>query len=222
MLAISVVALVLSVASLVLATVALLRSGGREQIAALVDDLNRRARLGYEEALDRIERAQKRLLEVKTQTSAELRERIDALSDQLAEVKTKAQAGLGNLNTEVSGRARVAQEDLQRRLRLLEGSLEVLFARAEMVRAEHLAQRGDFVDAEVLLEDAVAKVREVRLRSPSEAERELRFSEVVEALNNAIRSVRMKAEDYRSRINRVVSASDVLLGSLESREQRLM
>ena len=231
-----VVAFLLSCAAILLAAVAYWRSGGERELAALRnelreeldalrtvkremgEDLSRRVHAGYEVSLSRIRRAQGRLSALSAEVSTSLRGTVDALSRQLAVLTREAEEGIAKLKTEVSTGAKTTEEALAARVRRIEGRVQVLVARTEISRAEKLAAKSQFVEAEQRLEDAVSKVREVRIRLSEEFEDDPAFSEVLQALQDAIRSVRARADDHRRKIDRVLSASDSLLASLETRE----
>lgn len=231
-----VVALVLSCIAIVLAAVAYWRSGGERDVAALRDELrveldglrrvqremgeelSRRVRSGYEGSLSRIRRAQDRISALRAEVSTSLRGTLDVLSQQLADLRRDAEEGITKLKTGVSTGAKTTEEAVAARVRRVEGRVQVLVARAEISRAEKLAAKSQFVEAEQRLEDAVSKVREVRTRLSEEFEDDPAFSEVLDALQDAIRSVRARADDHRRQIDRVLAASDSLLASLETRE----
>jgi hypothetical protein len=216
------VALALSFVSLALAMVAYSRAGARDDVAVirmkqrlLAGEVSCWIRSGLDDSLVRVIRAQVRLAELGRSASAGLRESIDALGRQLAEMKQQAEEGLARLETGVSAGARATQEGLARRVRRLEGSIQVLAARDEIGAAERLADSHEFVRAEDLLEDAVARVREVRMRLADEVSDDAAFATVLEALQDAVRSIRARAEDHKRRIDTVLSASDSLLASLD-------
>jgi hypothetical protein len=234
----TIVALALSVLGIVLAGIAYWRAGGRQELTAaraelmqdlealkgkqraLAEGLSIRVRSGYEDSLARVRRAQERISRLKEEVSADLRRSVEAMSRQLADMKLEAEEGLARLKSEASAGLQGTQEELARRIRRIEGRLQVLVCRIEMARAERLAEKGDFVAAEMLLEEAVARVREVKTRLSDETEEDPAFTNVLVALQGAIHSVRERAEDHQRMIERVVSASDSLLASLEAREQQ--
>jgi len=223
-----VVALAFSMFSAVLALVAYWRSGGQADIDSVrrknqvvLDELSRRTRRGLEETLARVTRAQQRLAELREEAASSMHEPIDSLARQLSDIKRDAELALAKLKTEVTSGAQAAQEGLAKRVRHIEGSIRILMARAEIRAAERLADAGDFVEAEDLLEDAVAKVREGKMRLADEGGEEPAFEPVIETLHDAIRSVRARAVDHKNQIDNVLSASDYLLASLRSREHAL-
>ncbi len=232
-------AIIMAGVSLFLSGIAYWRAGGRADIAtlkrelreeidsfksrqrAIAEDLRKRINSGYEDTLSRIKRGERRLADLRQEVSASMQEGIDAVSRQLAELKVEAEEGITRLKHDVSIGAQATQEAVGLRIRRLEGRIQILMVRAEMARAQRLADKRSFIDAEKLLEDAVAKVREVKARLSDDFEENPAFSEVITSLQNAIRSVRAEAEDSRHELDRVLSSSESLLSSLASREQRL-
>ncbi|MDB4996028.1 MAG: hypothetical protein JWM74_3460 [Myxococcaceae bacterium] len=214
-------ALVFSIVSLVLSLAAYWRAGGRRELEVLqvkqrlmAEDLAKWMRKGFEDSLARTARAQKRLAELSQGASQQLREANRVLELELGELKKEAELGLFHLKTEVSSGGHAAQEALAKRIRRIEGSIQVLVARAEIAAAERLAAANEIVQAEDLLEDAVSKVREVRMRLSEEVGDDPAFEHVIETLHDALRSVRARAVDHRRRIESVLEASDSLLASL--------
>jgi hypothetical protein len=216
-------ALVFSIVSMVLSLAAYWRAGGRRDLEVLqvkqrlmAEDLAKWMRRGFEDSLARITRAQKRLAEVGRGAAENLRESISLLDIELGEMKKEAELGLFHLKTEVSSGGHAAQEMLAKRVRRAEGSIQVLVARAEIATAEHLADINELAQAEDLLEDAVSKVREVRMSLSEEVGDDPAFEHVIETLQDALRSVRERAVDHKRRIDSVLAASDSLLASLGS------
>jgi hypothetical protein len=217
---------VLSVGSILLAAIAYWRSGGREELELLrakqklmVDELERRIHGGLEETRTRTLRAEQRLTDLKRDTTANVQQAIDALSRETAQITKETEERLQDLRFEVTVGAQAAEQALARRMRRVEGSLRILAARAEIGAAERLADAGELADAEDLLEDAVAKVREAKMRLADDDDGEERnFDSVISALHEAIVAVRERALDHKREIDSVLSASDSLLASLRARE----
>jgi chromosome segregation ATPase len=238
--AISIIALCVAGLSLAASAVAYWRAGGRRDVEALraelarqletvrareqalAEELGRRVRSGYEESLARIKRAEERLAELREKMSADTRQAVDALRAQLAEARREIEGALQQLKTGASTRAEALQQALHRRVLRMEGRVLLLMARADIVRAERLAEKRDFIHANDLLEEAVARVRAVRLRLSDPFEDEAAFENALDALHEAIRSVRAEAADHQRQIDRVLTANDALLASLASFEQTLV
>jgi hypothetical protein len=214
-------ALVFAIVSMVLALAAYWRAGGRRDLEVIqakqrlmAEDLAKWMRKGFEDSLARIGRAQKRVGELGKEAPENLRASIHALELELGEMRKEAELGLFHLKTEVSSGGHAAQEALAKRVRRAEGSVQVLVARSEITTAEHLADRNELAQAEDLLEDAVSKVREVRMSLSEEVGDDPAFEHVIETLHEALRSVRERAADHKRRIDSVLAASDSLLASL--------
>lgn len=216
---VAVVALILTAANLGLAGLAYWRLFGEADIAALrrrfEEDLASRIRAGYDESLARIRRAQERLAEARKEVSAGVRDRIDALAGQLAHVRDDAEVALAKLRDGVASTASATEQALARRVRRIEARTHVMSARSEIERAQRLAAKGDFVCAEEALDEAVAKVRDARARF---ADDDALFTDVLSALREALRAVRVMAEDHKRQIDRVVAKSETLTANLEARD----
>ncbi|MDB4967778.1 MAG: hypothetical protein JWN44_3467 [Myxococcales bacterium] len=223
---ICVVAICVAAASLILSAVAWWRAGGRGEVASLRQDLARhaealkqRVRIGYEDSLARIRLAEERLARVREETSAEARQSIDALRAHLAQARSEIDASLTRLKGEVSTRTEAAEQAIRARILRMEGHVQLLSARAEMVRAERRAEKRDFIGAIELLEKAIARVNEVKLRLSDRFEDDPQFADVLGALHDAIRSVRAEAADHKRDLERAVLASDVLMRSVAAGEE---
>lgn len=232
-----VIALGLAAAGLCVSIVAYWRSGGRWEMRALqyeiraaleaarqaqralADELAARIRAGYDDTLERMRRAEARLSELRQGASAELTRTLNAAARRAAELRQQAWDGLDRLRKEATMQAQGAQEVLGHRARRLEARVEVLVARGEIARAERLAEKEDFVSAQSVLEDAAAKVRDARSKVREAGGHEQVFDEAVDSLAEAIMRVRLRAATARQQIERVMTTSDSLLGSLEAREE---
>ena len=231
------IALVLAGTGLCVSILAYWRSGGRWEMRALqyeiraeleaarqaqlalADELATRIRMGYDDTLERMRRAEARLSELRQGASAELTRALNAAARRASELRRQAWDGLDRLRKEATAQAERAQEAVARRARRLEARVEVLVARAEIARAERLAEKEDFVSAQSVLEHAAAKVRDARTKVTDADGQEQVFDEVVDSLAEAIRGVRVHAASARQQIEKVMTTSDSLLGSLEGREQ---
>lgn len=223
-----VIALFLSIASLIVAAVAYWRSGGREDLEAVrakqklvADELGRSVRHALEESRTRGARAQQRLAELKREAQGGVLLAIDELSREIAAVNRETEELLQELRFEVTAGAQAGAEALARRIRRVDGSVRVLAARAEIRAAERLADSGDLIKAEDLLDDAVARVREAKMRLADDDGQERAFDPVINALHTAIHAIRERALDHKRQIGSVLSASDSLLTMLRTRETRL-
>jgi chromosome segregation ATPase len=221
------VALAISAVALVLAAAAYLRASRSErgednrfEDRGVVDQLARSLREGLEESLVRIRRAQQRLGDMSVRASDTIQWSLGDLNRQLGELKRQAEQELAQVRTEVSSRALTVQEALARRIRHIEANLEVLRARDEISAAEELAADGAFLEAEQLLEDALARIREVKLRLSDVIGEDPAFAPALDALHAGLRSVRARANDHKRQLDTVLSASDSLLAWLKSREPR--
>jgi chromosome segregation ATPase len=222
-----IVALTLSAISLVIASVAYWRSGGARDIARLraeltesANELRARIRTGYEESLARIDRARARLGEIPPHVATSLRASIDTLNQELSRLRQEAQEELERLKTSASSSARAAEQALAMRVRRLEGRVHLFIARAEKVRAEGLAKRGEFASAEDILEEAITRVREAQTELAGMGGEEPSFAHLVGALRQAVRSVRSRAETHKRELEEVIAESDGLLRSLEAEDAR--
>ncbi|MDF2693062.1 MAG: hypothetical protein K0S65_1445 [Labilithrix sp.] len=224
LIALGFVALLIATSGLVVAVLAYRRAGAQDRLAPLrpraAAQLARVLGETLDESLIRVKRAQMRLAEVAERAAPDLRLPIDDLNRQIAELRMETEQTCVQLRSEASSRALEAQESLAARIRHVEANIEVLHARAEIALAEELAARGEYLEAEALLEDAVARFREVKLRLSDIVGDDPAFAPVIETLNEALHALRVRARDHKRQLDTVLSASDALLAWLKSREPR--
>jgi hypothetical protein len=231
----SAVALFVSFLSLFVAGVAYWRSGGEREFRALRDELRRETeslrqkqrahsehlshgiRAGYEASRERIKRAQSRVAEARKEATAEVTAKLDALARSLTELGKRADDGIDRLKQELTTETQSAEESLAKAVRRLEAQVQILAVRSEMAKAERLTKKGQFRDAEALLEDAVAKTQRIQESLGGDSAADRAFVEVNDALVEAIRRVRV---NFGREIDRVVTASESLVASLETGERK--
>ncbi|MBX3188501.1 MAG: hypothetical protein KF819_15910 [Labilithrix sp.] len=219
-------ALALSLMSIIASLVAILRISSlatsvqrRHRFAA--DELAVRVRRGLGDLEGRLTRAKDSLAETEREAPEPLRERRDDLCHRLDDVEKDVARVRSRAETHLTSTAASIEEALSRRLRRVEAGIQILSARAAARRAERLAEAGRFAQAEDLLEDAVAKVREVQGRLDDDAKHAQAFAKVIETLHDAIHSVRARARETKHDIASVLDASESLLASLEMPERAL-
>ena len=221
------VALLISALSLALAAAAFLRTGAQDRLESLrmqqhlvVDQLARSLRERLEDSLVRVKRAQMRLADIAERASEGLHRLIEDLGRQLNQLRRESEEELAQVRTEVSSRALGVQDAISRRLRYVESNIEIIRVRAEIAAADELADRGAYLDAQALLEDGVARTREVKMRLTDIVGDDPAFAPVIDALQEAIHALRVRTADHRRQLEAVLSASDSLLAWLKAREPR--
>lgn len=225
-LAFMLVALVLSLLASVLSGVAFLRVGSldtevRKRHRFVTDEIAGRLRRGLEELRGRVVRSKQRLYEPRKDASEQLGDALDGVSRELAAIDDELTRMLRRAETHLSSSAAAVEDGLSRRLCRVEAGIHVLLARAAIRQADRLADNGRFIEAEDLLDDAVAKVREAQARLPDPTAHEQAFARVIEALRKTIRAVRARAHQAKRDIESVLYASDSLLASLSLQEHAI-
>jgi len=231
-LALAFVAILVAAISLALASAAFRRAGRRERVDRRVQraspgegSVARSLREGLETSLARVKRAQLRLAEVGERVSEHHHRSVDDLSRHLDRLRRETEHELAQRLSDAPTSALATPEGLGRRIRHIEANIEVLRARSEIATAEELAEGGAFLEAQELLEDALARIREVKLRLSDVVGDDPAFAPVLDALGEAIHALRSRAEDHKRQLETVLSESDSLLAwlstSREPREQNL-
>jgi hypothetical protein len=219
------IALAISVVSLVLSAGVFLRTGGRESLETIrrrqrleLDEVATSARGGLEDVLERVKRAQLQLAELRVAAADSLRRSIDELNQRLGVLRRKAESSLDAFRSEATAGALDTRRAIHERLRRIEANIEILRARAEINAAEALAVSNEFTGAEELLERAVARIREVKIRLSDAIGEDPLFTPLMTALNEAVHVVRRRASNHKQQIDNVLAASDSLIARLRAQE----
>lgn len=225
--------LCIACAAFILAAAAYWRSGGREDAAKLrrtVDEEIQRmrakqreliayaadaTRAAYRDLKARVRRAEERLTQFAADTEAGLRRQITRAIQEAEQLERTLADALQAAEEAAAEAAHETQEALTRRVRRLEARVELLAAKAKAQRALTLAADNDFLAAEERLHEAVALLKEVGAKLGDDSSLDSQFETVARALRQAIEAVKTRAADFRSRVEKVVSDSDTLLGAIE-------
>jgi hypothetical protein len=234
----AIVGFVLSCVSIILAGIAYWRTGGRQDVMSLRDDVRREIglvherqrkladetarwlRADYEETIARAQRARGRIALARKEAADEVKSRLEALDRRLTELGDEAQAWIARQQQQTDADLHAAQLRIARTERLLEGELQLIVLKSEMRKAERLTADRNFSDAETKLEGAVARVSNVETLIGDDPTDQRALEEVQHRLFAAIRGLRSNAATSREQLQNVVQASDTLLKSLEGRERK--
>ena len=227
-------ALLIACVALIFSGIAYWRSGGRSDVEqareeirreletlrtrqkALIEALTYRIQHGYEQSLQRIKRAQSRLQEMKDETVEGLQKRIDLAMQDLESLKQKAEQGIASVKGGMVEKAHQAEEAVARRVRRIEGRIQILSIKSAINRAQRFIEKQEFDQAEELLKEAVNELREARMYLP---DYDPSLNTVLTTLREALKAVQMKAEDLRTKVEQVMKENEQLLSALEGAEQ---
>ena len=232
----SAAALVISIFSLALAGVAYWRSGGKEDVRRLEDQVRQeldalRAKQGelvdhasqslaaaYDRSRSRLLAAGVRLrslqesalegMEVQLQRAGE---QIDALAQRLEHAAHAARSA-------TVAAARATERGLTVRVSRVQARVVLLEVKAQAVLAERAAGEGQFDRADARLTEAIELLAKARSILGEDNVYDHQLDAVRDALRHAVDSVRSRAEDSRRRIDQVLADADRVVNTLESDE----
>ena len=220
-------AIIISVASLVLAGVAYWRAGGkrdlellREKQKELAEALLLAVEEAYEASRQTLHQTAEGLRQLKDEAVEGLEQQIERAQQQLQALERRLEQTAKAARDNTVAAAQKAERVLRVSVRRLEARGSLLYAKACAVLANRWANKGEFLRAEKRLDEATALLALARetLRADHAYDEQL---EVVKcALAEATTAVREKAQDVRKRIENVLAETDKLLGSLESDENK--
>lgn len=232
----TVLALIISLVAVALASVAYWRSGGDTDLQRAQAELRR--------DLDTLRSKQRELVDTATDTLAaaynrsrgELRavqarigelgrHTADGLQEQLHKAGNQAQSLLASLE-QAAGRAkdltvngaRSVEEGIARRTRRIHARVVLLEVKAKAAMAGRAAADSDFDRADQRLAEASRLLTEARTILANDEVIDEQLAAVKTSLLDAVESVRVRAQDTRRRIDAVVADTDRVVGDLEAAE----
>jgi hypothetical protein len=228
------VTLVLVVLSLVLSVVAYWRSGGAQDVQKLRGELEA-LRLNQKEltesiadslsaaygrSRERLQAARENLRRQKTETVDGMEKQLQLAQDQLEALGRPVEEAAGSVKTVAFSTAQRIEEAITLRVRRLEARVTLLQAKAKASRAQAAAAKNDFQRADELLIDAADLFQSARKTLGNDHAYDLQLEAMKQGLRAATAAVRARAQDTRSRIDRVLAETDQIVGALESDETR--
>jgi len=220
-------ALIISVASLVLAGVAYWRSGGkrdlellREKQKELADVLLLAVEEAYEASRQTLRQTAEGLRNLKDEAVEGLEQQIERAQQQLQALERRLEQTAKAARDNTVAAAQKAERALRLRVHRLEARGSLLYAKASAVLAQRWANKGEFLRAEQRLDQATAMLALARETLRADHAYDEQLEVVKHSLAEATTAVRAKAQDVRQRIEHVLAETDKLLGSLESDENK--
>ena len=224
-----ILALCISVLSLIISCVAYYRSGGKQEISAHEQTLNQkierltvmaqrtadnvaaRLKAGYERNIRTIAALQSRVAALREEAVEEIREdvgRIAQILDRLAERAARElkeiKAGIDATLTEADVGLRLTIEDAKAHLKVIE-------AKRELVLARFAVGRNDFVDAEARVESALRDLEEARSLAVGHQES---LAALQRQAQQMLVDIRTKAGTMRASIDTLLERSNRLLNEM--------
>ena len=228
------VTLVLVVLSLVLSGVAYWRSGGAQDVQKLrgefetlrlkqkelTESIADSLSAAYGRSRERLHAARENLRRQKTETVEGMEKQLQLAQDQLEVLGGRLEEAAGSVKTVAFSTAQRIEEAIALRVRRLEARASLLQAKAKASRAQTAAAKNDFQRADELLADAADLFQAARETLADDRTYDLQLEAMKQGLRAATSAVRSRAQDTRSRIDRVLADTDRIVGALESDETR--
>lgn len=228
-------ALVVSLAAIVLAAVAYWRSGGQRDLtraetavrrelgelrakqAELLDHASEALTAAYDRSRGRLRAARERLARLQDATvdglDAQLRranDHLEALTRRLDHAATSA------LDATVAA-AKATERNIARGARRVHARVVLLEAKAKARLAQRAASDKDWDRADARLADASELLAEARSILDGDDAFDAELDRFRDALRDAASAVRTRAEDTRRRIDQVLADADLVVTSLEAK-----
>lgn len=228
------ITLVLVVLSLLLSAVAYWRSGGAQDVQKLrgeIDSLRLKQKeltesiadglaAAYGRSRERLQTARENLRRQKTETVEGMEKQLQLAQDQLESLARRLEEAAGSVKMVAFSTAHRIEEAIALRVRRLEARATLLQAKAKASRAQAAAAKNDFQRADELLADAADLFQSARETLGNDRDYDLQLEAMKQGLRAATTAVRSRAQDTRSRIDRVLADTDQIVSALESDESR--
>ena len=212
-------AFVISLTSLVLATTAYWRAGGKQDIQAL-GRVARAIAASYDKSRQRLQIARNHLRQLKEQAVEGLEKQVQLAQEQLETLARRLEEGAKSAKDATVAAARKVEEAIALRVRRIEARATLLQAKAKASRAVSSAAKKDFERADQLLEDATELLQSARETLGDDHAYDQLLDAMKLALREATTAVRAHAEDVRQKIEQVLTDTDRIVSSLESDEDQ--
>jgi chromosome segregation ATPase len=230
-------ALGLAILSLIVGSAAYWRSGGKQDVAAVSQEIEQQiqklrakqaellenasavTQVAYENMQQRLQGLGERLSELRKETSESLRRQADRARKQVEEIEQSVADGLQSMKKTSVEAARKTEEALAVRVRRIEARVGALEAKYYANRALAKAEAKDFDKADEYLQKAVFLFNQARYSLDDDHAYDAKFDEVAESLRKSIAAVKAQAADLQARIEKVTTETDELVAALEADEQ---
>lgn len=220
-----VVAIVIAIVSLALASVAYWRAGGRRDLdlwRAKQQEISETLLVALEEAYAASRQTLRQTAEglrmLKDEAIEEVTAQVERTAQQLETLESRLAEGVQAVRASTLSAAHGMERTLRLRVRRLEARGSLLYAKASVILARRWAGRGELVRAEQRLDQATALVALARETLRGDHAYDTPFEKVKNALAEATAAVREKSENLQNRIEQVVVEMDHLLSALETAE----
>ena len=229
-----ILALVIALISLIVASIAYWRSGGRRDVALLRrefdgfrareqewrENISRSVAQAYERSRQRLAASRESLRRQSEEAVEDLERQIKRAQEQLETLARRLEKS-AHAAVDATVEARQAVERaIAERVRHIEARAIILQVKGKTSRAVHATKRKDFARADALLTEGAELLRNAREVLGNDHAYEHLIETMKAALRDATSAVRAQAQNVQQQIERVLTDADRLVGSLESDEEQ--
>ncbi len=173
----------------------------------------------YEASRERLQHAREVLRKTTDEAVEGLQKQLKKAQEQLGGLAARLEEGARSAQTQTIAAAREVEQGIGLRVRRMEGRTLLLRAKAKATLAVRAAAANDFAKAEQWLSDATELLRRARVALADDHAYDDQLDDMKVALNEASFAVKEHAKDALTKIRKVVTDSDRIVGSLEVHEE---
>jgi chromosome segregation ATPase len=224
-----ILALVISILSLIIGSIAYIRSGGKQDIRAVERALNERieelralvhrtgdslvasVRAGYQRsvrAIDEMASLARALGEIAVE---EVREDLRAISETLDRLSARAAREIKEVKAGMTAAAVEAEESLRRAVEEARARLAVIEAKQQLALARLALARNDLVDADSRVEAAISCLKTARSLTSEHAES---LEDVQKQAQRMLVELRAKADTLKATLDSLIERNNRLLAEM--------
>ncbi|HZR17412.1 MAG TPA: hypothetical protein VFE51_08800 [Verrucomicrobiae bacterium] len=184
------------------------------------EDLRHNTSTEYEGSRARLQHARDVLHQATDDAVQGLQQQLKKAQNQLDALAARLEEAARSAPDKTATAARQAEESIGLRARRIEARALLLHAKAKATLAVRAASKYDFPRAEQRLAEATELLRRARATLYDDHAYDDQMDDMEAALHQAGAAVKEKAKDALTTIQKVVSESDRIVGSLESSEAK--
>ena len=231
-------ALVISIFSLIIGSIAYIRSGGRQDIRAVERALNERieelralvhragdslvvsVRAGYQRSIRAIDEMASLVRGLSEVAVEEVREDLRAISETLDRLSARASREINEVKAGMSAVVVEAEEALRRAVEEARARLAVIEAKQHLALARLALTRNDLVDAESRIEAAMSSLKTARSLTTGHVES---LEDTQKQAQRALVELRAKAGTLKATLDSLIERNNRLLAEMsgETRPSRM-
>jgi chromosome segregation ATPase len=224
-----ILALVISILSLIIGSIAYIRSGGRQYIRAVERTLNERieelrplvhragdslavsVRAGYQRSIRAIGEMFSLVIALSETAVEEVREDLRAISETLDRLSVRAAREINEVKAGMVAAVVEAEESLRRAVEEARARLAVIEAKQQLAVARLAVARNDLLDAESRVEAAMLSLKTARSLTTGHAES---LEDLQKQAQRTLVELRVKANTLKATLDSLIKRNNLLLAEM--------